>query len=144
MVRISKNEKPLEKLLSSALIIWVRNQCDYIGDIKIELNIESLIDLIRGRLSGARLIAKEIIFKNLPIHSAECNTGEIEVKLDLKRNKVTLSKDFRMEGIISFTNKGLNDLLLADKWAWLGNYLSEELLGASEFINIAIENYIKK
>ncbi len=144
MEKRTKPQKPIEQILSSALIIWVNNQCDYIKDIKVNLEIKSFIDLLRGHLSGAGLIAKDIIFKNLPIYSAECLTGEIKFKLDFRQTKVILREKFNLEGIISFTERNLNDLLVSKEWAWLGIYLSKELIGTPNFKNIQIDGNLFK
>ncbi|MFL0763640.1 MAG: DUF2993 domain-containing protein, partial [Prochlorococcus sp.] len=42
---------PLLQILASGLQIWIRRQCDAVGELKLELH-GSALELLRGRLSG--------------------------------------------------------------------------------------------
>ena len=48
---------PLLQLLANGLKIWVRRQCDAVGELKLELH-GSALELLRGRLSGVSLMAR--------------------------------------------------------------------------------------
>ena len=42
--------------------------------------------------------------------------------------KINLNKSFEVEGYISITDKGLNEIVKTNNWEWLGQWFAEKLL----------------
>ena len=132
---------PLLQLLANGLKIWVRRQCDAVGELKLELH-GSALELLRGRLSGVSLMAKEVIFQGLPLHYAELKSGPLRLNMNLGKSAqvVTLEQSFDLQGTVSITDKDLNQVLLSDPWRWLGDWLAEELIGITPLGGLQINN----
>ena len=78
---ISSDDKPggpVMQLLASGLQIWVRQQCQSIGSLDIQLQGTGL-QLLRGRLAGVQLLARRVIYKDLHFELVELNSGPIQV-----------------------------------------------------------------
>ena len=56
---------PLLQLLSNGLQIWIRGQCDEVGELKLNLQ-GSALQLLRGKLVGVSLTARKVSFQKLP------------------------------------------------------------------------------
>ncbi|MEX0588989.1 MAG: DUF2993 domain-containing protein, partial [Cyanobium sp.] len=50
---------PLMQLLASGLQLWIRQQCQTIGSLDIQLE-GSALQLLRGRLAGVQLMARRV------------------------------------------------------------------------------------
>jgi hypothetical protein len=57
---------PLLQLLSNGLQIWIRAQCDEVGELKLNLQ-GSALQLLRGKLEGVSLTARKVRFQDLPL-----------------------------------------------------------------------------
>jgi len=139
----SSSTGPLLQLLASGLQIWIRRQCDAVGELKLELH-GSALGLLRGRLAGVSLIAKEVIFQGLPLHHAELKSGPLKLNINLGKTgqSVNLQQSFNIEGNISIKDKDLNKVLLSAPWDWLGDWLAEELIGITPLGRLKIDNEI--
>ena len=65
---------PLLKVLAGALRLWIRSQCDSLGSLELEL-IGSSWSLLRGRLDGVSLKARDACFQGLPLQSVNLSSG---------------------------------------------------------------------
>ena len=61
---------PLLQLLSNGLQLWIRSQCDDVGELKLTLQ-GSALQLLRGKLDGVSLTARKVSFQKL--HSCVLN-----------------------------------------------------------------------
>ena len=132
---------PLMQLIASGLTLWIRSRCDSIEDLQLSLKGSGL-SLMRGRLDGVHLTAKEVCFRNLPIQHADLRSGPIQVDLSLLRpgRMLSLQEPFALSGEVSMGGKGLNEALLNEPWRWLGDWLSEQLMGLTPLGSMRIDN----
>ena len=72
---------PLLNVLAGALRLWIRSRCDSLGSLELEL-IGSSWSLLRGRLDGVSLKARDVCFQGLP--GASCVLWLLSVGLQLE------------------------------------------------------------
>ena len=132
---------PLLRLISTGLKLWIRSRCDSVGSLELSLQGSSL-GLLRGHLQGARLEARDVRFQGLPLQRAVLSSGPIQLDLQLLQpgRMLALQHPFRLEGDVTITGRDLNDALLHEPWRWLGDWLSEQLMGLTPLGGVRIDN----
>ena len=123
---------PLLNVLAGALRLWIRSQCDTLGSLELVL-IGSSWSLLRGRLDGVSLQARDVRFQGLPLQSVELSSGPIAVDMKLLSpgQMLALQQPFQVKGEVVFNGRQLNGALLAEPWRWLGDWMAEQLMGLS-------------
>ena len=81
-------------------------------------------------------------FDGLPLQHAQLNSGPVSVKVNFIKpaQAIQLEEAFRIEGNVTMTGKELNQALLSERWRWLGDLLSEELMGLRPLGGLRIDN----
>ena len=122
---------PVMQLLASGLQLWVRQQCQAIGSLDIQLQGTGL-QLLRGRLAGVQLLARRVVYKDLHFELVELSSGPIQVHSGnlLKGQPLQLERAFEIQGQVSFTADGLTRSLSAPQWRALGDGLGEACLAS--------------
>ena len=123
---------PVLNVLAGALRLWIRSQCDSIGSLELALNGSSW-SLLRGRLDGVTLTARDACFQGLPLQHVELRSSPIAVDMKLLSpgQMLALKQPFQVAGEVSFNGRQLNSALLAEPWRWLGDWMAEQLMGLS-------------
>ena len=132
---------PLLQLISAGLGLWIRSRCDHVGDLDLTLQGSSL-GLMRGRLEGVVLTARDVRFQGLPLQHAEISSGPIQVDLTWLRpgQMLALKGAFQVSGMVSMPGQPLGDALLSERWRDLGDWLAEQLMGLKPLGQLRIEN----
>lgn len=128
---------PVMQLLAGGLQLWVRQQCQSIGSLDIQLQGTGL-QLLRGRLAGVQLLARRVVYKDLHFELVELTSGPIAVHSGnlLKGQPLQLQRAFEIQGQVSFTAVGLTRSLGAPQWRALGDGLGEALLGIVPLVEL--------
>lgn len=131
---------PLMQLLASGLQLWVRQQCQSVDSLDIDLQ-GSALGLLRGRLDGVQLLARRAVYRHLPIEQVQLLSSAINVHMGnlLKGQPLQLEQPFQVEGQLSFTAEGLSCLFADPHWQWLAETLAEQLFGALLLLELRIE-----
>jgi len=131
---------PLMQLLASGLQLWVRQQCQSVDSLDIDLQ-GSALGLLRGRLDGVQLLARRAVYRHLPIEQVQLLSSAITVHMGnlLKGQPLQLEQPFQVEGQLSFTAEGLSCLFADPHWQWLAETLAEQLFGALLLLELRIE-----
>ena len=132
---------PLLQLISAGLGLWIRSRCDHVGDLDLTLQGSSL-GLMRGRLQGAVLTARDVRFQGLPLQHAEISSGPIQVDLTWLRpgQMLALKGPCQVSGMVAMPGQPLGDALLSERWRDLGDWLAEQLMGLKPLGQLRIEN----
>lgn len=130
---------PLLSLLASGLELWIRQQCDAVESLELQLH-GSALQLLRGRLEGVTLLARRVVFNALEIELMELRSEAIQVQVGnlLKGKALQLDHPFLVRGQAAFTGEGLSRSLAAPQWRSLGDQLAETLLGFSPLQDLRI------
>ena len=121
---------PLLALLSRGLEFWVRQQCQAIEKLEIQLEGTAL-QLLRGRLAGVVVQARGVRYQELELEEVRLRGEAMEVRIGslLRRQTLELESPFQVRGRIRFSGEGLNRSLAHPNWNWLADQLAEDLLG---------------
>ncbi|MFQ6537441.1 MULTISPECIES: LmeA family phospholipid-binding protein [Aphanothece] len=129
MAADSQASGPVLQLLASALQLWVRQQCQAVQSLDIQLE-GSALGLLRGRLQGVRLQATQVVYQGLQLERAELRSGAIAVQLGhlWRGQPLELDQAFTVRGLVGFTASGLSQSLGRPEWLPLAESLGEQLL----------------
>jgi hypothetical protein len=132
---------PVLGLLSRGLELWLRQQCDTIEALEIQLE-GSATQLLRGRLDGVRLRARGVVFQRLEFEQVELRSDPIRVRMGalLRGRSFQLEEAFRIQGVVVFSAAGLRRTLGTPEWHGLGDQMAEELLGITPLGDLRIED----
>jgi len=136
----TQRSSPVLQLLASGLQFWIRQQCQAVESLELQLHGSSL-GLLRGRLDGVSLVARGVVFSSLEIERVELRSDAIEVQVgNLLRGKaVQLEHPFNIEGSVAFSAGGLGRSLCTPHWRPLGDQLVDGLLGLTPLKSVSIE-----
>ena len=132
---------PLLQLISAALRLWIRSRCEKIDSLELHLQGSSF-GLMRGRLAGASLLARNIRFDGLPLQVAELSSGPIQVDLKLLQpgRMLAVHDPFQIRGTVTMSGLELSDALLSPRWRGLGDWMAERLMGLTPLRSLEIDN----
>jgi len=130
---------PVMQLLASGLQLWVRQQCDAIESLEIQLE-GSALGLLRGKLAGVSLMARRVSYQQLELELVQLTSSPIEVNIGklLKGQPLQLQHPFSIRGQVGFTAEGLNQSISRPQWRGLADHLGEMLLGISPVVELRI------
>jgi len=130
---------PVMQLLASGLQLWVRQQCDAIENLEIQLE-GSALGLLRGKLAGVSLMARRVSYQQLELELVQLTSSPIEVNIGklLKGQPLQLQHPFTIRGQVGFTAEGLNQSISRPQWRGLADHLGEMLLGISPVVELRI------
>ena len=131
---------PVMQLLASGLQLWVRQQCQSVESLDIEL-LGSALGLLRGRLDGVQLLARRAVYQHLPIEQVQLASDAIRVQMGLllKGKPLQLEQPFVITGQLSLSGEGLGALFSDPHWHGLADELRETLFGSLGLGNLRIE-----
>lgn len=142
MAEISDNPRsgPLLQLLASALQFWIRQQCQMVDRLELQLHGSGL-GLLRGRLEGVSLVASGVVFSALELTEVELRSEPIRVTTAglLKGQPLQLEHPFQIRGAVTLSAAGLERSLQGDHWRGLSDQLLEGLLGCTPLQALRIE-----
>jgi len=118
-------------LLSRGLEVWLRQQCEAIGELEIQLE-GSAAALLQGRLEGADLEAAGVSYERLLIERVRLRSDPLRVRMGrlLRHRTLELEQPFLIRGRLEFSGEGLTRALRDPRWRELAVSLAEHLLGS--------------
>ena len=130
---------PVLQLLASGLQFWIRQQCESVDQLELQLH-GSTLALLRGRLEGVSLVARKVIFSALEIERVELRSGAISVQIGrlMKGQSLQLDQSFSVTGSAEFSGPGLSRSFSSANWRGLGDQISEALLGLTPLQELTI------
>ena len=128
------------KLLASGLQLWIRQQCQSVESLDLELQ-GSAVGLLRGRIDGVQLLARRSVYQHLPIEQVELLSEPISVQVGnlLKGQPLSLDQPFAVVGQLSFTADGLTTLFGHPHWRGLAEQLQDQVFGQLPLQRVQIE-----
>lgn len=131
---------PVLQLLAGALRLWLRQQCEAIESLDIQLE-GSTLALLRGRIEGVRVLARRVVYQGLEIEQVELCSEPIQVQVGrlLQGRSLELEQPFAIQGQVGFTADGLTRSLAQPQWRSLGDALGEALLGIAPLSELRLQ-----
>ncbi|QEY31138.1 DUF2993 domain-containing protein [Synechococcus sp. RSCCF101] len=119
---------PWISLIARALRLWVRAQCDRSGALDLQLH-GSALSLLRGRLDGVDLTARDVIFKGLHLGRVQLHGDAIQARIQRSgTSPLQLRDPFRIQGEVALPVAALTASLQQPSWQWLQEWLGQALL----------------
>ena len=130
---------PVLGLLSRGLEVWLRQQCEGIEELEIQLQ-GSAAALLQGRLAGARLAAAGVRYERLLIERVRLQSDPLQVRMGrlLRQRTLELEQPFLIRGRVAFSGEGLTQALRDARWRELGVSLAERLLGTEDLGTVVL------
>ena len=130
---------PVLQLLASGLQFWIKQQCDAVDQLELQLH-GSALQLLRGRLEGVSLVASGVEFAGLPMERVELRSGAIQLQTGplFKGHGLKLDHPFAVRGQVLFSGTGLDRGLGNRRWRGLADGLAQDLLEAPTLGELAI------
>ena len=131
---------PVLRLLARGLELWLRQQCEAIEELQIQLE-GSAAQLVRGRLDGVRLQARGVCFQRLRFERVVLRSDPLQVRMGslLRSQTLRLEHPLEIRGSVAFSAEGLSRSLTAPPWSALGDALAHELLGHTPLAALRFE-----
>ena len=129
----------LAKLLEKGIKILAKRECKKIGKIEIDI-IASSIQIIKGIIQKIHIMAKEINYKDLLFDEIELEATEVKIIFKINNNELSFEKNFKIKIKISLSKHSLKTVLLSNKWNWVGDMISKEILDQGKLKDIEIKN----
>jgi hypothetical protein len=128
---------PLLRLVCAALQLWLRQQCERLDGLDIQLQ-GTAAALLRGHLAGVRVQARGVHYQNLQLELVDLTSGPLRLQMgSLWRGRaVQLQEPFEIRGLVGFTAAGLNHSFAQPRWRGLADQLAEELLGITPLVGL--------
>jgi len=136
----TQRSSPVLQLLASGLQFWIRQQCEAVENLELQLHGSSL-GLLRGRLDGVSLVARRVVFSSLEIEQVELNSDAIQVQIGglLRGQPLQLEHPFQVSGFVALSGPGLSRSFSTPHWRGLGDQLADGLLGLAPLQELRIE-----
>lgn len=119
-------DQPLLKLLSKALELWLRQQCEAVQSLEIEL-------LGTGRQPTAQQL--ELALVDLRVGDLQLQLGQL-----WRGQPLQLPLEIAITGLVGLTPEALSRSLLQPQWQALADDLAEQLLGVSPLVSLRIRD----
>ena len=131
---------PVLQLLASGLQFWIRQQCEAVDSLELQLH-GSALGLLRGRLEGVSLVARRVVFSALELERVELRSDAIQVQIGglLRGQPLQLENPFQVRGSVALSGPGLSRSFSTPHWRGLGDQLADGLLGLSPLQELRIE-----
>jgi hypothetical protein len=139
-VRSGSGSGPVLGLLARGLELWLRQQCESIEAVQIQLE-GNAAQLLIGRLDAVNLRARGVVFQRLEIERVELRSTPLRVRMGrlLRGQSLQLEDPFHIQGSVAFSAEGLSRSLGQTPWSQIGDDLAEKLLGLAPLSGLRFE-----
>ena len=140
MIRKQIHEKGiLAKLLEQGIRILLVKECKEISNVKIDI-ISSSTEIIKGEIQKITIIADDINYKDLIFDSFNLEANHIKINIRSTNKELSFIDIPVIKFKISLSQNSLRTVLFSDKWNWIRNMISEEILNQKTLEDIEISN----
>tara|TARA_Y100001968_G_C19204984_1_gene641851 strand:+ start:169 stop:801 length:633 start_codon:yes stop_codon:yes gene_type:complete len=134
-----KEKGILSKLLEKGIKIFIKKECNKVGEIKIDI-IASSIQIIKGLIQEVHIKAKDINYKDLLFDEIELEANEVKLILKIKDKELNINNNIIIKFTISLSETSLKKILLSNNWKWIGDLISKEILNKNKLEDLKIKD----
>ncbi len=127
------------KILEKAIEIILKRECKNIGKLKIDINASS-IQIIKGIIEAINITAEKINYKDLLFDKIILEAKKVKISFKINNKELKFNNNLRINFKISFSGNSLKTILLSNKWNWIGDIISKEILNQNKLKDIKIKN----
>ena len=127
--------KSLEQLIKILLI----KECKKINNLKIDI-VSSSKQIIKGEIQKLNIIAENINYKDLLFDEFKLEANHLKINFKLLNKELLFKNNPIIKFKISLSQNSLRTVLLCNRWSWIGNMISKEILNQEKLEDIRINN----
>ncbi len=129
----------LAKLLEQSIKILLIKECKKISNPKIDI-ISSSSQIFQGKIKKINIIAEDINYKDLLFDEFELEANNLEIRFKMIKKEISFLNNPKIKFKFSLSQNSLRTVLLSNKWSWIGNLISKEILNKKKLEDIRVSN----
>ena len=134
-----KEKGILTKLLEQAIKILIIKECKKIRNLKIDI-ISTSTQIIKGEIKKINISAKDINYKDLFFDELQLEADNLKINFKLINKELYFKDNPTIKFKILLSQSSVRTALLSDKWNWIGDKISNEILNLEKLIDIKIKD----
>jgi hypothetical protein len=139
IVKRIKEKGILTKLLEQAIKILIIKECKKIRNLKIDI-ISTSTQIIKGEIKKINISAEDINYKDLFFDELQLESGNLKINFELINKELYFKDNPIIKFKILLSQSSVRTALLSDKWNWIGDKISNEILNLEKLIDIKIKD----
>ena len=134
-----KEKGILTKLLEQGIKILVIKECKKIRNLKIDI-ISTSTQIIKGEIKKINISAEDINYKDLFFDELQLEADNLKINFKLINKELYFKDNPTIKFKILLSQSSVRTVLLSDKWNWIGDKISNEILNLEKLIDIKIKD----
>ena len=129
----------LVNLLEKAIKILLIRSCKEITILKIDI-ISSTTQIIKGEIQKINIIAEDINYKDLFFDEFQLEANQLKINFSLINKELYFKNSPIINFKITLSENSLRKVLLSNRWNWIGDMISKEILNQEKLDDIKIKS----
>ena len=139
IVKQIKQKGILTKFLEQGIKILIIKECKKIRNLKIDI-ISTSTQIIKGEIKKINISAKDINYKDLFFDELQLEADNLKINFKLIGKELYFIDNPIIRFKILLSQSSVRTVLLSDKWNWIGDKISNEILNLEKLIDIKIKD----
>ena len=139
IVKQIKQRGILTKFLEQGIKILIIKECKKIRNLKIDI-ISTSTQIIKGEIKKINISAEDINYKDLFFDELQLEADNLKINFKLINKELYLKDNPIIKFKILLSQSSVRTALLSDKWNWIGDKISNEILNLEKLIDIKIKD----
>ncbi len=129
----------LTKFLEQGIKILIIKECKKIRNLKIDI-ISTSTQIIKGEIKKINISAEDINYKDLFFDELQLEADNLKINFKLINKELYFKDNPIIKFKILLSQSSVRTALLSDKWNWIGDKISNEILNLEKLIDIKIKD----
>ena len=139
IVKQIKQKGILTKILEQGIKILIIKECKKIRNLKIDI-ISTSTQIIKGEIKKINISAEDINYKDLFFDELQLEADNLKINFKLINKELYFKDNPIIKFKILLSQSSVRTALLSDKWNWIGDKISNEILNLEKLIDIKIKD----
>lgn len=139
IVKQIKQKGILTKFLEQGIKILIIKECKKIRNLKIDI-ISTSTQIIKGEIKKINISAEDINYKDLFFDELQLEADNLKINFKLINKELFITDNPIIKFNFSLSQSSFRTVLLSDKWNWIGDKISNEILNLEKLIDIKIKD----
>ena len=139
IVKQIKQKGILTKFLEQGIKILIIKECKKIRNLKIDI-ISTSTQIIKGEIKKINISAEDINYKDLFFDELQLEADNLKINFKLINKELYFTDNPIIKFKILLSQSSVRTVLLSDKWNWIGDKISNEILNLEKLIDIKIKD----
>ena len=139
IVKQIKQKGILTKFLEQGIKILIIKECKKIRNLKIDI-ISTSTQIIKGEIKKINISAEDINYKDLFFDELQLEADNLKINFKLINKELYFKDNPIIKFKLLLSQSSVKTALLSDKWNWIGDKISNEILNLEKLIDIKIKD----